>query len=75
MRPALTNLRQRLESWWFARVDEAHRCNDCGYDVSPWDNVCPNCGLASPARVVVSPIAVVGAGLLLALTLVVVKLW
>lgn len=67
-------LRRQLAAWWLARVEESRHCSDCGGDVSPWDTVCPGCGLANPARVHISPQVYAGLGVTVG-AVVAVMLW
>ena len=34
---------------------ECRTCRECQGEVSPLDNVCPNCGVAFPVRIPISP--------------------
>lgn len=51
-------LHQHVASWFSARVEETRHCRDCDAVVSPWDQVCPECGMTSPARVHISPLVI-----------------
>ncbi len=66
-------LQHQLKTWCLARMNESRHCSDCAAVVSPWDQVCPNCGMASPARIRLSPTAYAAFGLAVLATLVVVQ--
>lgn len=65
-------IRQQLQAVSTSLVEEARHCSDCQAVVSPWDTVCPHCGMAHPARVTIPPVvyAVVGIGLVVAVVVV-----
>lgn len=68
----IIRIRQQLQTYWSSLVEEARHCSDCQAVVSPWDTVCPDCGMAHPARVTIPPVvyAVVGIGLVVAVVVV-----
>jgi predicted nucleic acid-binding Zn ribbon protein len=67
-------LHGHIADWLAARVDESRHCRDCDAVVSPWDEVCSDCGTSNPARVQISPMVYVGVGLVVAGILIVVQL-
>ncbi len=66
-------LRHHVATWFSARLEESRHCRDCDAAVSPWDQVCPECGTTSPARVHISPLVFAGLGLAVLAVLAVVQ--
>ena len=66
-------VRKKLAAWWVSLVQQARHCSDCQAPVSPWDTVCPECGMANPARVIIPPVVYAAVGIVVVLAVVVVR--
>jgi hypothetical protein len=45
--------------WILARGRECYHCRECERKVSFFESICPNCGVANPIKIAISPTSLI----------------